>query len=95
MPYKITIEKTESVTTKQEGPYVIIARVPWTDSEINDKVLRAYGDESKKEMLSKEPLREVRGYAPDRDKTETKATKLYEQCVDDLNLKAVINAINS
>jgi hypothetical protein len=39
-------------------------------------------------------LSDIYGYTPEISKTVTVTEKVYEQIVDDLDLKAVINAVN-
>jgi hypothetical protein len=91
--FKITIEEIKTTKVMQDGPWVVVDRVPWTNADINEKTSRLYG-ESEEGLIAKEPLHEIRGYAPQREVAEKTTTKIYEQTVEGINLPEVIIAIN-
>jgi hypothetical protein len=90
MPYKITIEKIETVTCVERGQYTVIDRVPWTPEMLKDAEERHW-----QSARDREPLKEIRGYAPDREVQATETKQVFQQTVEELNIKSVINAINS
>lgn len=92
MGYKITIEETKDVTILQQGAYVVVDRRPWTEKEINEASMSAYRE---RPLVEKEPLKEIRGYAPSREAVETKCVQIFQQVVATIDLGAVIKAINS
>lgn len=91
--YKITIEKIETVTVTERGDFTVIDRVPW-DQQGLDR-FAAYGG-SQAAALKDEPLREVRGYAPDREVQKLERTTVYEQTVPEqhFNLAGIVVAVN-
>lgn len=91
MSYLITITKIETTTRTENGPWTIIDHRPWTDEELS-KATSYYGSEE--EFLKTNPLKEINGYAPDREVASTKDTQIFTQKVEDLDLAAVIKAIN-
>lgn len=91
MSYLITITKIETTTKTENGPWTVIDRRPWTDEELA-KATPFYGD--KGEFLKTNPLKEVQGYAPNREVQSTKDTQIFTQKVEELDLAAVIKAIN-
>ena len=91
MSYKIIITKIETKKVTKEGDYQIVDRRPWTDEEI-DKTTKHY--QSNDNFLQNNPLKEVIGYAPSRESTEEKEIKVLEQTIENLDLSAVIKAIN-
>lgn len=92
MKYKITITKIESKAVRKRGEYTIVDRRPWTEKELGEATSRIYG--SDKEFLEKNPLKEVRDYAPSWDGFESEEVKVLEQTVETLDLAAVIKAVN-
>lgn len=93
MPYQITITKIDTATKMKEGAWTTVDRRPWTDEELNEAA-GAYG-KSKDSLIEKEPLKEVRGYAPNRPAEETTSTVILTQTVEELDLASVIKAINN
>ncbi len=89
--YKITITRTDHVKGTERGPYTVIARVPWTDADFKGS---ASGYQANGGVLEKEPLREIRDYAPSFEVVKPVDTQLLAQTVDELDLVAVIKAIN-
>ena len=82
--YKVTIEKIETYTKVMPGEWCIVDTRPYTKEEAE----KAY------EYQFKNELKEVRGYAPDVKKTIETNTRVLEQTINDLDLVAVIKAIN-
>lgn len=93
MKYKITITKIETVQSTEQGDYTIIDKRPWTEKELDEEKSRAYGDG--KSFLEKNPLKEIRGYAPARSVEKAVETKVLKQTIEQLDLPAVIKAINN
>lgn len=91
MKFKITITKIEEKTVTKRGEYTIIEKRPWTDEEI-DKAAGAYGDFAS--FVEKNPLREIRDYAPNWQGIEQVETEVLKQTVETLDLAAVIKAVN-
>jgi hypothetical protein len=89
--YIITIKKVETVTKTESGSYGVVDRVPWTDEQIQG-ASDHYGSAQK--FLAHNPLREIRGYLPDRSVEEEVETEILKQTVETLNLAEVIKAIN-
>ena len=50
--------------------------------------------QSSKEFLETTPLKAVLGYAPDVEVEKTREAQIYRQTVDDLDITAVIAAVN-
>ena len=92
MKYKITITKIETVQSTEQGDYTIIDRRPWTKKELDEEKSHAYGDG--KTFLEKNPLKEIRGYAPARSIEKAVETEVLKQTVETLDLSAVIRAVN-
>lgn len=90
MPYEIIIRKTETVFVTKKGEWTIVARLPWTNEQIDAKVLYQDADA----FVRENPLREVYDYAPAREVIERRETELLKQTVDELDMAAVIRAIN-
>lgn len=90
MSYKITITKIESKTVTKRGDYTIVDRVPWTEKDIVDE--RTYG--SRESFLKSNPLKEIRDYAPSWQGVETVEIEVLKQTVEELDLAAVIKAVN-
>lgn len=91
MPYKITITKTTERKTTMRGDYAVIDERPWTAKELSEERDNFQSTES---FLERTPLRKVYGYQPDYEATETVETEVLKQTVDDLDLPAVIKAVN-
>lgn len=91
MKYEITITKVEEVTVTKNGPWTVVDTVPWTTSNMGDETL--YG--GVQQFLECNPLKEIKGYAPSVQVTETVRTEVLKQSVDQLDLAAVIKAVNN
>lgn len=90
MKYQITIKKIETNTVTKRGDYTVIDKKPWDESTLADE--RVYG--GKEEFLKRCPLKEIMGYAPSWQGVETVETEVLKQTVDELDLPAVIRAVN-
>jgi len=89
MTYEIIIKKREIKPVTKRGEYTTVGKVPWTEDELDQKIYRGL-----EEFLKENPSKSVYGYAPDYQSTETTETELLRQTVDELDLPAVIKAIN-
>jgi hypothetical protein len=89
--YRITITKVESKQTTRQGAWVVIDERPWTSKELEGSV---YSGQSNQQFLDKNPLKEIKGYAPDVSVTEEREIEVLKQNVEDLDIAAVIKAIN-
>jgi len=92
MSYQIVIIKKETRTVTKRGEYTVIDKRPWTDAELSEAMASHYGD--KQDFLSKHPLKEVRDYAPSWQGVESNEIEILRQTVDDLDIPAVIKAVN-
>ena len=88
--YVITIREIEEVSAPEQGPYTVIDKRPWTPAELSN----AAGFCDDKQFLKENPLKEIKGYAPDRQTVKTVETELLRQTVETLDLAAVIKAVN-
>lgn len=91
MAYKITISKIETVTKIKRGEYCVVNERLITQAEIDEA---NYHD--KQTLLSDKgfPMKREYGYPGNVEYTENVDTKVFEQTVDALDVKAVIGAIN-
>lgn len=100
MPFKITITEVKEKTTKKEGEYTLIERRPYTPDEIEGYLKSDHAtwfDEGQKTKRAAElsaALKEIRGYSPAREVTEPVEVKVLEQTVEEMDLIAVIKAVN-
>ena len=90
MSYEITIKKIEEVRVTKRGEHKVIDRVPWTNEAFAKEGV--YGNANG--FLERNPLREVYGYAPSYEGTEKRETEVLKQVVEELDLAAVIRAVN-
>jgi hypothetical protein len=95
MSYEITIKKIDTKQVTKRGEHTIIDTRPWTEEEISDARRYDYGQSGREAWLKANPTKNVYGYAPDYSGSETKETEVLKQSVDDLDLAAVIKAINN
>lgn len=84
--YKITIEQTKNITTKDNKSWVRLG-----DEEVERKK-SFYDMEDKDEPKTR--ITEITGWSPEIEKTEEVTTEIYKQCVDELDLNKVIIAVN-
>ena len=85
--YTITIEKTETKRKLVQGDWVIIEQRPWTQKEMDE----AFGQFDPKPH----PLKEIRGYPPAREQNVMKTSQVFQQTIEDIDLSAVIMAVNN
>lgn len=101
MSYQITIKKIENVTREEPGPYGVIEelfistegydelsfdeRKKWQPVEMQEGYARAKGGDYKKQIY---------GQTPKRPMTREVTATVFEQTVDDLDMAAVIKAVN-
>lgn len=83
MKHIITITRIESITTTEQGEWGVIDTV---EEPRNQEYVR------ENEQMTR--IKEVHGYRPERSVTKNQAVKIYEQTTEELNLPAVIKAIN-
>ena len=89
--YQVTItEITEEIVTKR-GAHTVIAVQPWSESDLDEKIRWA---QERSDFLKSTPVKQIYGYAPSFESTETTRTAILEQTVTELDLAAVIRAIN-
>ncbi len=81
------------MTRCEAGPWGVIETRPWTVEEFN-KESEGFYARNLAEVLKEKPLKEVRGYLPSRDLVSTQETEVLKQTVEELDLAAVIKAIN-
>lgn len=90
MKYEITIKEVGQVTQMVKGVWEVVENRPWTAKELHDSA--QYSHES--DFTDKHPLKEVRAYTPDRETIVNVDKEIYRQSVDELDLAAVIKAVN-
>lgn len=93
MPYKITIERIIETIITERGKHEVLDHRPWTDDELAKT--SGYYPGGPTGFLKDNPLHPISGYAPDRQVQTTETETVFEQTVESLNLKSVINAINA
>lgn len=86
MSFKITIEQTTIVTKIVRGEHTIIGE------EQEEAKFKHYQESGEKQPII---MKKLYGYAPDREDEVKKEVKVFEQVVEELNLSAVIKAINN
>jgi len=94
MPYEITIKRTTTKTVTKRGEWTVVDKRPWKATEVTEEVDKSYIYRSTDQFLEKNPLKEILGYAPDVQAEQTESTEILKQTVDELDLPAVIKAIN-
>jgi hypothetical protein len=92
--FKITITRVEEKTVTRRGEHKLLEKRPWTQAELSDERGYAFREDRSK-FLDGTPLKEIYGYAPSFEATETVEVKLLEQTVEAIDLAAVIKAINN
>lgn len=88
--YHVTLTKVEYRTVTRKGEWGTVDERPWTQKELDDNA-KAYNQQ---DFLEKNPLKKVYGYKPDIADVEPKETKVLEQTLEDIDLPAVIKALN-
>jgi len=89
--YRITITKVEEKQTTRQGAWVTVEHRPWTLKELEGSV---YAGQSTQQFLANNPLKEIKGYASSFPTTEEREIEVLKQNVEDLDIAAVIKAIN-
>ena len=89
--YKITITQIEEKTVTRKGDWTTIDQVPWDNELLKSE--NVYGNFES--FLDKNPLKSVYGYAPSYQSTTKEETQVLDQTVSDIDLVAVIKAINN
>lgn len=84
MPYKITIEKTHEVRCTLPKRWEVIG-----EKEVARDTEFIHTAEEKTTRIET-----IRGYTPEVETIQTETVKILEQSVDELDLPAVIRAIN-
>lgn len=92
MSYKITISKASQETQEKDGEFLVIDKRPWTEKELSEG--SGFYRSQDSDFLKNNPLKEIRGYAPRREVIATVDVKVLEQTVENLDISAVIKAIN-
>lgn len=89
--YRIIITRVEEKHVERQGAWVTVEQRPWTQKELLDSVFQHRSDEA---FLKDHPLKEIKGYAPNTIGIEEREIELLKQNVEDLDIAAVIKAIN-
>lgn len=90
--YEIIINRVTTRTVLKRGDHTIIDKRPMTEAELadaNGPFRAAY--EQKPDAFK---LKEVYGYAPDREEDEKVEEQIFRQQVEGLDLADVIKAVN-
>lgn len=90
MKYVIRITKIEEKTVTKRGDHTVIKERPWTSDEVDSKTVC----ETKENFLKRNPVKKIYGYAPSWQGVEKEETEVLKQTVDELDLPAVIKAVN-
>ena len=85
--YEIRITKKEFKEVPRGGEWTVIEKRPYTQEE-----LKEYNPLAQKEYAN--GIKEVRGYTPDRVVQEEVTRDILRQDVEELDVPAVIKAIN-
>lgn len=96
MAFKITIERIEQAPEKIRGKYQEVG-VRYIDAEEYSKLKanREDGWDRWKRLDNGQYEQPEYGYLKDEETVKNVTTRVFEQTVEELNLKAVITAINS
>jgi hypothetical protein len=86
--YKIVITEIVSQEKMERGEWVVIEKRPLTKAEFNDS------NTSYQERKDADQMKSIFGYAPDHLVTRTSERQIYTQEVAELDLVAVISAVN-
>jgi hypothetical protein len=87
------IKKTETVTTQEQGKWSVVERQFISEQEF-DKL--DYDEKKKWERHNSDQFaKSIYGYPPVLQVISTEEIKVYEQVVNDLDLVAVIQAVNN
>ena len=83
--YKITIEQTKEETKIEGKEWVVVG-----SEEVKRDVQFLMGDNDEPKTI----IVDKHDYSPEITKKRMVTTKVYEQIVDDLNMQAVLDAVN-
>lgn len=87
--FEITIKETTTTRKLVRGAWLVVEKRPYTNKELSESnSWFADKEEAKKE------IKDIMGYAPDREQDVTSEREILKQSVDDLDLAAVIRAVN-
>ena len=86
MSFQITIIEKKVVTKTVRGEWKIVGQVPVTKKDLEGCAFPSERFDS--------PLKEERGYAPDREDDVEVEIEILKQTVEDLDITKVIRAIN-
>jgi hypothetical protein len=92
--YEITITKTATETRLSGKEWGIIGKRLVTDEDIKPSAYESYSVLRDKVLAGNVILMEQLGYTPEIEKQVEVKREIFKQIVEDLNLVAVINAIN-
>ena len=87
--YEVTVKKIEKVTRIVRGEYGVVECRPYTDEEVA-KANSSWQASDEKVTAT----RDIMGYQPNKEITETVTREIYTQEVEEIDLVAVINAVN-
>jgi len=87
--YRIRIEKIEEIEHEKKGDWVVIEKRPYTQEEVD-----AANSTWREDEIEPKSLKEVRGYTPSYITAKVTEHEVYRQLVNDLDLAAVILAVN-
>lgn len=91
MQYQVTITRIEEKKSVKKGEWTTIDRRPWTTKELSEESKYSSTVEA---FLEKNPTKAVLGYAPDQETVEKVQVQVLAQTVEDIDIGAVIKAIN-
>jgi len=89
--YRITITKVEEKHVEKQGQWTTIDKRPWTPKELQGSV---YDSPKGDSFLKENPLKEIKGYAPNTVGIEEREIEVLKQNVETLDVATVIKAIN-
>lgn len=91
MSYEITVTRKDIKTVTKRGEYTVIGERPWTGADFD----AACRYQNHQEFLKDNPVQKIYGYAPSWEGTEETKTEVLRQNVEELDIAAVIKAINN
>ena len=90
MSYEITITKTEVQEVESGGDWKQVGEQPLTKDDLRQSIYDGAVVSEKGEVT----LKKVYGYTPQIMRCETVTTEIYRQTVPEIDLPAVIKAVN-
>lgn len=91
MSYKITITETKTVEKEEQGSYTTLKQEYISRDKYDSLPFSEQKDWKESEG---QYIKGIYGYPPLRLVSKEVETKIYEQTVEDLNITAVIEAVN-